>query len=387
MINTTTRNANLTDLVTLLQTQTAAKLDVVAPAATMHAQGGLLRIEGTAPVIREDGITVADGLYRPTDVFDEGVASKLGVPIGYLRRLRADRPDLYDANVNGLLHGHTSEDGARTAAPDMRSFFVRTFQDLDGGVGIARAMMSDRYAVIDNHDVLMATLNGINQSGVPCEVESADVTDRRMYVRVRCEAVAAMAPELLRGYRSPFTGEEGSANPTVFAGFIVSNSEVGGGAFKITPRLIVQVCRNGMTITKDAMRAVHTGAKLEEGINWSNTTQDKALELIVAKTTDAVATFLDPRYVQAAVDTISEQAGVPIPAGQATAVVETVSQRLAFTQSQADGILDHFIRGGQLTAGGIMQAVTSYAQTVDNADTANDLEASGLRAMEVAAGV
>jgi hypothetical protein len=48
----------------------------------------------------------------------------------------------------------------------------------------------------------------------------------------------------------------------VFAGFVISNSETGCGAFTLTPRLIVQVCRNGMTIIKDAIRAVHLGSGL-----------------------------------------------------------------------------------------------------------------------------
>ena len=49
------------------------------------------------------------------------------------------------------------------------------------------------------------------------------------------------------------------------------------------------------------------------------------------------------------------------------------------------GRLAHFIRGGQLTAGGVMQAVTSVAQTLDDADTAADLESQALRVMDLAA--
>jgi hypothetical protein len=37
-------------------------------------------------------------------------------------------------------------------------------------------------------------------------IDSCDLTGRRMYVRVRCEAVQVPAPALLAGYRSPFTG-------------------------------------------------------------------------------------------------------------------------------------------------------------------------------------
>ena len=116
-----------------------------------------------------------------------------------------------------------------------------------------------------------------------------------MYVRVVCEQVRALAPALLAGYRSPFTGAAGADNPVVFSGFMLTNSETGCGAFTLVPRLVVQVCRNGMTITRDAMRAVHLGERLDEGIvTWSGNTRDKTLALITAKTTDAVGTFLNP---------------------------------------------------------------------------------------------
>lgn len=45
----------------------------------------------------------------------------------------------------------------------------------------------------------------------------------------------------------------------------------------------------------------------------------------------------------------------------------------------------HFIRGGDLTAGGILHAITSVAQTVDDAGTAQDMEAHALDAMHLAA--
>ena len=117
-----------------------------------------------------------------------------------------------------------------------------------------------------------------------------------MYVRVVCEQVAVLAPALLAGYRSPFTGASGADNPVVFAGFVITNSETGCGAFTLTPRLVVQVCRNGMTITRDALRAVHLGERLEEGmVTWSGNTRDKTLALITAKTTDAVDRLPRPR--------------------------------------------------------------------------------------------
>ena len=283
---TSVRNMTLADLAGLLREQQARKVDIVAPATAIRSRGGQLVIDGTDPQFAADGITMTAGTYTPTEVCDQGLADKLGIPAAYLRRLREQRPGLYDANVNGWLDA------------DPRKFLIRCLRPALGtGPGAARAFLSDGYRRIDNLDVLLAALDGVRAAGVPVEIDGCDLTERRMYVRVVCEQVAALAPALLADYRSPFTGASGADNPVVFAGFVISNSETGCGAFTLTPRLVVQVCRNGMTITKDAIRAVHLGERLDEGVvTWSGNTLDKTLALITARTTDAVATFLDPRY-------------------------------------------------------------------------------------------
>ena len=293
------RNVTLADLAGLLRDHQARKFDVVAPASAIRARGGQLVIDGADPVLGPDGVTMTAGTYIPTEVCDQGLADKLGIPAAYLRRIREQRSDLYDANVNGWLDA------------DPRKFLIRCLRPATGtGPGVARAFLSDGYRRIDNLDVLLAALDGVRDAGVPVEIDGCDLTERKMYVRVVCEQVAVLAPALLADYRSPFTGAAGADNPAVFAGFVISNSETGCGAFTLTPRLVVQVCRNGMTITKDAIRAVHLGERLEEGVvTWSGNTLDKTLALITARTSDTVATFLDPRYTDRVVRAIAEQAG------------------------------------------------------------------------------
>lgn len=365
------RNATLADLAGLLRGQQARKADIVAPAAAIRARGGRLVVDDSAPELGPDGVTMTAGSYLPTEVCDQGIADKLGIPAAYLRRMREQAPGLYDANVNTWLER------------DERRFLIRCLRADDGG-GAARAFLSDGYKFIDNLDVLMAALDGVRQSGMPVEVDGCDLTERRMYVRVTCEAVQVLAPALLGDYRSPFNGARGADNPVVFAGFVISNSETGCGAFTLTPRLVVQVCRNGMTITRDAIRAVHLGERLGEGVvTWSGNTQDKTLALITAKTTDAVAAFLDPSYVRAALAQVERDAGHEL--ADPPEAVRTVSGRLRFTDAQQHDILAHFIRGGDITAGGILHAVTSVAQTQADADAAHEMEAAGLRALEIAA--
>ncbi len=376
-METTTRNATLADLRDMLMEQQARKVDVIAPASKIRAVNGNLEVADTEAMLTPTGVQTTAGIYRPTEVCDEGIASKLEIPPSYVKRLRQQRPDLYDANVNGWLHG------GGDAGHDPRSFLLRAFSG-DDGEGVARAFLSDRYAIIDHLDALMAAMQGVQQAGVTVAVKGCDLSDRRMYVKVEAPEVRAYAPELLRGYRSPFSGATGSDNPTVFAGFVISNSETGGGALSIVPRITVQVCSNGMTVTKDAMRAVHLGGKNEEGIiRWSQDTNDKTLELITAKARDAVATFVNVDYMKRILDGMAEAASVKIT--KPDEVVRSVTKRLAFTQEAQDQVFSMFIEGGQITAGGVMQAVTAAAQTVQSADEAADMESQAFRALELAA--
>lgn len=51
------------------------------------------------------------------------------------------------------------------------------------------------------------------------------------------------------------------------------------------------------------------------------------------------------------------------------------------------GKLAHFITGADASAGGILHAVTSVAQTLSDADAAHELESTAIAAMRLAATV
>jgi hypothetical protein len=89
-------------------------------------------------------------------------------------------------------------------------------------------------------------------------------------------------------------------------------------------------------------------------VEWSDETQQKNLELIQSMTTDAVGKFLSHDYVSAKIDELSRQAGIELDNPEET--VKLVGNQLKFTEEQIAGVFNHFIRGGQVTAGGVMQA-------------------------------
>lgn len=370
----TTRNTDLHRLHAILTAQQARKIDVVMSPRSLRAEAGQLVISGTESVISDHGVTDPNGSYDPTTSCDADIAAKLSVPSAYLRKCRKEALGLWDANVNGWLD---------RAAYDV-NYMVRAFTGESGRPGAARALLSHNYKRIDHSDVLTAALQGIKDAGVPVEVEGCDLTEQRMYVRVFSPAVKLESPILTRDYRSPLTGAEGVDDPIVWGGFVIRNSETGAGAAVIEPRIIFKVCNNGQTITSHGHRAVHLGGRIDEGlVNWSEDTLARTLDLITSKARDAVREFLRPEFVQELIRALEAKAGVPVtrPEEQITAI----SQTLRFSPEQRELILDHFMAGRSMTAGGVMHAVTSAAQTMPDGDVAYDMEAKATHALHLAA--
>ena len=367
-----TRTDDLAAFIAVLQEQHGAKLDVVAPAADVTAADGRLVLNRENTILTDDGVTTL-----PTTSLDLSagaigdLADRLGIPPTYLRRCHADRLDLFDANVNGWL------------APDPRSFLLRSFVR-GTGAGWCRAVLSDRYRIVDNLDVAFSVLEGIRGTGAEVRLDTCDLTDNRMVMRFYCPQVAVRAPELLANYRSPFGGGSGADLPVVWAGFQVTNSETGGGALAITPRIVVQVCKNGMTRARDAVRSVHLGERLAEGeVQWSDATRQLQVELIRSMVTDAVTTFLSPAYVEAAVEQWGEAARTVLP--DPVKAIAEVSKALRYTDAQQASILSFFTQGGDVSAFGVAQAMTAAARASDNPDTAYVLEQDVDRALAVLA--
>ena len=314
VVPTETRNATLEDLAALLKQQQDAKYDIVAPMAAMRSQGGLLQLAGTS--MFEDG---GGKYFRPTAIADGQIAGKLGIPTAYLRLLREKRIDLYDLNVNGWTQGPDRDGLALWAGeeetppgPDGRSVMLRCFQnDEPDEPGVLRALLSDRYGIIENLDVLMAALQGIRDTGTPIEVLRCDLSETRMVVRIAAPEIMESSPELLAAWRAPFGpgGQDGGIidhssgrwthvqqvpqwaqdkfgvdENGVCASLLLTNGETGGSRFTLAPSLLVLKCLNGWVQEQDALQRVHLTSKLEEGvIGWSQDTQRKSLELVTAQ--------------------------------------------------------------------------------------------------------
>lgn len=393
MIQTDIRHADLESLVALLNEHREIRHDYVVPSSQMTMQNGKLILPGKGEVRMDDsGVEAGDLMLDCADIFDEGIAQRLDVPIRYIRKMRAaaagaehafdaDETGGLDTRYFGLIDDTFNVWMADTKAPHL----IRTFHGEGESWGMARAILSQRFGCMDDLDVLLAALSGVKAAGVNIAVRSCDRTERRMRVRIEAPELTVAAPHFLRNYRSPFTGNTGADNPLISAGLAIDNSETGGGATSISPYFTVLVCTNGMTATKDGFRRVHLGGRMAEGlVDWSAETVRKNVELITSQAKDAVESFLNVDFLRTAVERLEAQAGAPVTDPVAT--IETVARKFSFSPDEQALILADFIAGGDVSAGGVMQAVTSTAQRVESPERAAVLEDSAFDVLALVAG-
>jgi hypothetical protein len=384
----TLRKTDFETLLATLDEQQERKVDVILPATNLCFKDGNLRVlrSDLEPELTPTGTTSPVQVFAPNEVFDGGFADRLGGPVTatYLRKLRAEGwTDIIDGTLNALIHGkRVQSDNPVEAAewmrePQTKSVLLRALKDADGQpVGTARALLSNAYKIIDHVDTLRAAMKGMKAAGLGAEnVTQCDLTARRMYVTVEVPEVRAQAASLLKDYVSPFTGQRGADNPIVHAGFVLGNSETGDGTYFLYPRIVAEVCTNGMTIKKDVGALVqrHLGARLDDGlVTYSDATHKANRELITRMAEDTVRTFLTEDYLHNVIRKLEEKAGEPV--AKPEAAIKEVTKKLEIP-ALYDDVLTHFIKGADLSRGGIMHAVTAAAQSADlDADTAFKME-------------
>jgi hypothetical protein len=386
------RNLEVAQLHRMVSDISAASVDLNIPASRLAFHDGQLELANVEPVLTDTGVADLNGRFDLTHTAVGHLGGIADIPPRYLRTCLATNVPLFDENLNSwMAHGKLSE----------KNVLVRILTGLDAEnpaiIGQARAFLSDRFdGSKDNLPLLLAVLDGIRQAGIAADQLDikGDLTEDRMYMIVRAPEITGYAHDLLKGYVSPYANGRGTAHggldaenlPIIEAGLLIQNSETGGAALKITPRVVVRACSNGLQQTVDSMRQVHLGAKLNEGqVEWSRDTRRAANELARSQATDAVKSFLNVSYVEKVIERMTEDAVTPIR--EVKKVIEFVAKDQNYTEAEADSILNFFIDGGQRTAGGVMQAITAAVQQIEDPQRAYDIEATAVDAMKVAARV
>jgi hypothetical protein len=343
----------LNDLAAKIVNDARAKRDFVVPTPKLVAtESGLLTL------------TTDDERFNltPTKFALRQIGDHAGIPAKYVDRMAADAPDLLAKNLNHWF----------TAQPANR--MVRTHIN---GSQTLRAFLSEKYRSLDNDDLAAHILPILMQAG--WVIKSAQVTETKLYIQAISEGLAAEI-------KAAGTGGHGFVKTHIIhPGVVISNSEVGAGRLSIESLLYDEFCTNGMMIGA-SLRRNHVGKALggDGGFgsddNASEYFSDETRRLddavLWSKVRDVLVGTVDDAKFQAVVGKLQKLTDVKLD-GSVQEVVEVTAKNYGLAQSETESILQHFIEGADLSAFGLVQAMTRTAQDAENYDRAIEIERFG----------
>ena len=331
----------LTELAMELDRQSRAKKDYLVGTTDMVMDADQ---SGARLTLSSSG-TATKILLGINSIAHDQIGQAVGIPAKYYDRMSRENPELLAQNVNSWFR------------KEPKTRMVRTMD------GTARAFLSDKYRRIDNYEIASTVLPVIADMGSDVRVESCEITDRRMYIKVVNPRITA----------------EVTPGDIVQSGIIISNSEVGLGSMAIQPLVYRLVCTNGMVVNDAATRKYHIGRGNEAAEDFSLYTSEtmKLSDMaLMAKIRDTVKAVAEQSRFDRVVEMMKTAKEAKIT-GLVKPLVELGSSDFGYTKNEGENILDHLIRGGDLSLYGFANAVTRAAQDVDSYDRSTEMESIG----------
>lgn len=329
---------NIDQLKEELERQKKNKYDLVVPSDQLIVFSEGNKIYMTVPQ--------TDGSKKNHDITNychSQISWKTGIPMKYYNKMMDEKQDLLTTNINAWL-------------PSKEKRLVRV---LDNEI---RALLSDRYRIIDNHDIFYLALSEfkkiMDEQKFNINIQRADITDTHMYIK-------ATSPDLIGEIKDKPT----KVGDKINGGIIISNSEVGAGCFKVMPFIEVLKCTNGM-IGDDVLKKVHVGRELGIGeIGWSDDTLKLEDEALWSKIRDMIHATFDPEIFNKWVDKINGVAKTEIE--KPVTAVNNVVSHFKLPEAMKEDLLNQFSKESN-TQWGLSMAVTRIAQ--DESDYEKQIE-------------
>lgn len=180
--------------------------------------------------------------------------------------------------------------------------------------------------------------------GEGIRIVSTELTESRMYIKVVNERLEL---EVQQG-------------DVVQAGMVISNSEIGMGSLKVEPLIYRLACTNGMIAQDHSFERYHVGRNAHEGESYE-LFRDETLKAddraFFLKVQDTVRAAVDVAKFSTIVERMKEATEQKIE-GNPVKAVEMVSQKFGLSQPESGGVLQHLIQKGDLSAYGMLNAIT-----------------------------
>ena len=358
-------NGQLLDLMQKVKDQSERSKDFIAPTSALQIQ--TLNKDGSPAddsdqskfsrivVEREDGEPTY--MYNANDVALSQIGQRAGIDSRTMQRLQQGYPTQFDSVINAIWQ------------KEPKNTMIRTFMDSDTH-GIARAVLSDKFKTFDNTNLLNSAIPQLMESEAQWKVVNADVTDKRLYLRLKSEVI---------------TGEGANRGDLMASGIGLSNSEVGAGSVQVYQMYWTLACLNGMQ-TENRHRQSHITSSQADGETWkmlsseAKDADNKALEL---KVRDLVAGYTSRESFDEVIDKM-KTAGQDVIEGSVNNAVDNLGKVINLTKKETASVLDGLMAtigqegyaGNPISRATMVNAVTNVANRVD-ADEMDDWQRRG----------
>lgn len=303
-------------------------------------------------------------LLQPTSWAHGQISDFAKVPRQYYNRLDLENPDLLALNVN---HGFNLQAAAADKNSRLSGRLIRTHGNQ------LRALVSSKFRRLDNFDLVEAIFPVLIELGF--EVESSELTDRRMYLKMVSKKVQA----------------EVKPGDVIQYGLVISNSDVGSGSVLVEMLIKRLVCSNGM-IMEGSFRKNHVGRN--QGLDeiqqlLSDDTKRKSDEAFFGMVRDVVQSYAKPENFSLAVNKLRAATERNFTSYDLPKIIERAASevKVGLTEKASGSVLDYLARGADgagMNAWGLANAFTWAAEhgTTDY-ETSTELERAGSKIIEL----
>jgi hypothetical protein len=157
----------------------------------------------------------------------------------------------------------------------------------------------------------------------------------------------------------PHYREEIKAGDPVVPGLVVSNSDVGDGAFRVEPFVFRLVCSNGL-IGETSLYKVHLGQRMEIGnLIYRDDTRKAVDEALWKQCRDVIDSTFNREVLRAFIQKLRKTQELPIE--NPVEVVDVTATELTLSDEKKTDLLRYFSKEGD-TVFGLVQGITQLAQ-------------------------
>ena len=283
-------------------------------------------------------------IFGVNDIVHQQIATKLNIPVRYYQKMQIESPQLLDQSVN---------DSFKKLAEN------RMLRTLDG---TARAFLSDRYRRIDNLE-LCAAIYPFIESTKFLSVESAEVTDSHLYLKVINKRIKA----------------EISKGNIIFAGFVISNSEVGSGCLKVEPLIFNSISKNAL-IFKDCLHKTnHIGRQFKSSSSAYEIPADERnynANIFAKLQNDIQAAISDNETFETIVQLLKQSKQIPLQKDIVKSV-ESLANDFALSPNERGDILRQLLISEDHSRYGLINAISAASKISNSYERATELEHIG----------